>query len=86
MCIRDRIDGIIPQSFDFSTEADTIGLSACGGKKTDSISLSGEIKGLGLSLIHILNGRFTFAQQIDIRAINNLYPHNTIFYTFVPEL
>ena len=23
-----------------------IGLSACGGKKTDSISLSGEIKGL----------------------------------------
>ena len=33
-----------------------------------------------------VNGRFTFAQQIDIRAINNLYPHNTIFYTFVPEL
>ena len=33
-----------------------------------------------------VNGRFTFAQQIYIRAINNLYPHNTIFYTFVPEL
>ena len=33
-----------------------------------------------------VNGRFTFAQQIDIRAINYLYPHNTIFYTFVPEV
>ncbi len=31
-----------------------------------------------------VNGRFTFAQEIYIGAVNNLYPHNTIFYTFVP--
>ena len=30
-----------------------IGLSACGGKKTDSISLSGEIKGLGNDTIYL---------------------------------
>ena len=31
-----------------------------------------------------VNGRFTFAQQIDIRAINNLYPHNTILLFLIP--
>ena len=32
-----------------------------------------------------VNGRFTFAQEIYIGAINNLYPHNTIFYTFAVQ-
>ena len=30
-------------------------------------------------------GRFTFAQEIYIGAVNNLYPHNTIFYTFAVQ-
>ena len=30
-----------------------------------------------------INGRFTFSQQIYIGAVNNLYSHNTFFYTFV---
>lgn len=34
-----------------------------------------------------VNGRFTLTQQINIRAINNLYLHRTIlfFYTFVSK-
>src|SRR5699024_177675 len=32
-----------------------------------------------------VNGRFTFAQEIYIGAVNNLYPHNTIFYTFAVQ-
>ena len=30
-----------------------------------------------------INGRFAFTQQIYIGAVNNLYSHNTFFYTFV---
>ena len=29
-------------------------------------------------------GRFTLAQQINIGAINNLYPHNTILLILIP--
>ena len=30
-----------------------IGLSACGGKKTDAVSLNGEIKGLGSDTLYL---------------------------------
>lgn len=30
-----------------------------------------------------INGRFAFTQQIYIGTVNNLYSHNTFFYTFV---
>ena len=33
-----------------------------------------------------VDSRFALAQKIYIRAINYLYPHNTIFYTFVSTM
>ena len=33
-----------------------------------------------------VDGWFALAQKIYVRAINDLYPHNTIFYTFVSIL
>lgn len=47
-----------------------IGLTACGGKKTDSISLSGEIKGLPKDTLYIY-GADRFYDRMDTLVVEN---------------